>query len=70
MRKFGVIVESIMQTLYPARSSGVDTARSPRGAVASWLENAGKKKTTFLDRMLFLYRCPSKAMFLIDLLFH
>ena len=37
--------------LVPARSNGVDTARIPRGAVASWLENAGKKKTTFLDRM-------------------
>src|SRR5580658_378118 len=48
--KFGVMVESIMRTSYPARSSGVATARMPKGAVASVLVNAGKKKTTFLDR--------------------
>ena len=43
----GVIVESMMRTSYPARRSGVDTARIPKGAVASRLENAGKKKTIF-----------------------
>src|ERR1017187_747147 len=45
--KFGVMVESTIVTWYPARRSGVDTARMPNGAVASWLEKAGKKKTTF-----------------------
>jgi hypothetical protein len=34
-------------TAYPARSRGVATARIPKGAVASRLEKAGKKKTTF-----------------------
>jgi hypothetical protein len=43
------MVESIIQTSKPARSSGVATARIPRGAVASVLEKAGKKKTTFLE---------------------
>ena len=33
----------------PARSSGVATARIPKGAVASELAKEGKKKTTFLD---------------------
>jgi hypothetical protein len=41
------MVESTILTSYPALRSGVDTARMPSGAVASWLENAGKKKTTF-----------------------
>jgi hypothetical protein len=36
----------------------VETARIPRGAVASWLENAGKKKTTFLDCMLGSLTAP------------
>ena len=33
----------------PARSSGVATARIPRGAVASELANDGKKKTILRD---------------------
>src|SRR5215813_6040193 len=41
-----------MRTWYPARNKGVDTAKIPRGAVASILENAGKKKTTFRDGMI------------------
>src|SRR5579871_137132 len=41
------MVESISLISYPARRSGVDTARMPNGAVASWLEKAGKKKTIF-----------------------
>ncbi len=49
--KLGVMVESIRLISYPARRSGVDMARIPSGAVASWLEKAGKKKTTFLDPM-------------------
>jgi hypothetical protein len=44
--KFGVMVESISLTWYPARNSGVATARMPSGAVASVLANDGKKKTT------------------------
>jgi hypothetical protein len=47
--KFGVIVESMRTSLYPALSSGVATARMPSGAVASLLANDGKKKTTFFD---------------------
>jgi hypothetical protein len=47
--KFGVIVESISRTEYPARMSGVATARIPSGAVASVLAKEGKKKTTFFD---------------------
>ena len=46
--KFGVMVESTMQTLYPARSNGVDMARIPSGAVASVLESAEKENTIFL----------------------
>jgi hypothetical protein len=45
------MVESIKQISYPARSKGVETARIPRGAVASVLEKAGKKKTIFLCRI-------------------
>ena len=37
------MVESISTTSYPARSSGVATARIPSGAVASVLANEGKK---------------------------
>jgi hypothetical protein len=44
------MVESIRRTWYPARSNGVASDRIPSGAVASVLENAGKKKTTFFDR--------------------
>src|SRR5690348_5604575 len=47
--RFGVMVESIRTTLYPALSSGVETARMPSGAVASLLANAGKKNTIFLE---------------------
>jgi hypothetical protein len=48
-------VESTIRTWYPARNSGVATASIASGAVASWLANAGKKKTTFfeLDATLF-----------------
>src|ERR1700756_5980474 len=42
--KFGVIVESMSFTEKPARSSGVATARIPKGAVASELAKDGKKK--------------------------
>jgi hypothetical protein len=42
------MVESMIFTWYPAFNKGVETARMPSGAVASWLEKAGKKKTTFL----------------------
>ncbi|HLX43709.1 MAG TPA: hypothetical protein VKR43_09760 [Bryobacteraceae bacterium] len=38
------------RTWYPARINGVASDKIPSGAVASVLENAGKKKTTFLDR--------------------
>src|ERR1700712_4147716 len=34
---------------YPARISGVATAKTPSGAVASELAKEGKKKTTFLE---------------------
>src|SRR6202166_2420246 len=43
------MVESISWMEYPTRCSGVATASTPRGAVASLLANDGKKKTTFLD---------------------
>jgi hypothetical protein len=43
------MVESINTTSYPARFSGVATARMPSGAVASELANEGKKKTIFFD---------------------
>jgi hypothetical protein len=39
-----------MRTIwYPARISGVATAKTPSGAVASELAKEGKKKTTFLE---------------------
>jgi hypothetical protein len=47
--KSGVMVESIRTISYPARRSGVETARIPSGAVASALVNEGKKKTIFLE---------------------
>src|SRR5271170_5764592 len=47
--KFGVIVESISFTEYPACNRGVATARIPSGAVASELAKEGKKNTTFFD---------------------
>src|SRR5580698_1895642 len=47
--KLGVIVESISTTSKPARIKGVATARIPSGAVASVLENEGKKKTILRD---------------------
>src|ERR1700756_1223493 len=53
--KFGVMVESMIRTTYPARNSGVASARIAKGAVASVLENAGKKKTTFFDRDRMLH---------------
>src|SRR5579864_59738 len=43
------MVESMMRTVYPARSSGVEMASNPSGAVASMLEKEGKKKTTFFE---------------------
>jgi hypothetical protein len=43
------MVESTKTISKPARSSGVATARMPRGAVASELAKDGKKKTIFLD---------------------
>src|SRR6516225_6849573 len=43
------MVESMIRTEYPARSNGVDIARSPSGAVASILENDGTKKTIFFE---------------------
>jgi hypothetical protein len=45
------MVESISVMLYPARSSGVDTARMPSGAVASVLAKEGKKKTILRERL-------------------
>jgi hypothetical protein len=56
--KFGVIVESISLTSYPARNSGVAIARMPSGAVASVLAKAGKKKTIFLERGAFKTMMP------------
>jgi hypothetical protein len=44
-----VIVESMRAIWYPARISGVATAKTPSGAVASELAKEGKKKTTFLE---------------------
>src|ERR1700687_1916956 len=43
------MVASMMRTTKPASSSGVEIASSPKGAVASILENDGTKKTIFLD---------------------
>jgi hypothetical protein len=43
------MVESIRTTWYPARISGVATARIPSGAVASELAKEGKKKTILRD---------------------
>src|SRR5215471_14756062 len=43
------MVESMMQTSYPAFSRGVEMARIPKGAVASMLENEATKKTIFLE---------------------
>ena len=37
-----------------AKGERAETARMPSGAVASWLEKAGKKKTTFLLGILNL----------------
>ena len=52
------MVESIRRIEYPARSSGVATASSPNGAVASLLANDGKKKTTFFDIRSFRALLP------------
>ena len=41
-----------------AQNLGIPT---PRGAVASWLENAGKKKTIFLTRTEYLHSCVPNA---------
>src|ERR1700741_3706354 len=43
------MVESMRQISNPARSSGVATAKIPKGAVASELANDGKKKTILRD---------------------
>src|ERR1700750_697723 len=43
------MVESMRQISNPARSSGVPTAKIPKGAVASELANDGKKKTILRD---------------------
>jgi hypothetical protein len=53
------MVESTSVTVYPARRSGVEIASKLKGAVASWLENAGKKSTTFretLRRLIIFHR--------------
>jgi hypothetical protein len=58
------MVESISTISKPARIRGVATARIPSGAVASELENDGKKNTIFFDVRTL---CPSPVVALISI---